>query len=384
MRTWPAIVFAFLLSACAAPAPELAAPEGVTLTSVRPISRFEQQLRLWRMGAPNVPIRNDIDAYRMTYRVRMADGTEQIASGMLAMPHGVTPRTLVVYNHGTTATRTNVPSRFDFAGREAPMALVGAGYAVIAPDYLGLGDSEIRHPYLISDPQARAIVSMIEAARGIEGVPQGPVFLMGHSEGGHASLAAMRMLEANGETVLGAAPIAGAYDLDRVSFAWVAQSTRPIHAFYLSYIAWAYADHYGQPLDSVLNPESAAQVQTLFDDRNATTNSIGRALHQTVAQMLSPDFARAAETGSQHWLIDALAENSFDNWTPRAPVRFYYGAADTEVAPQESISAAEQMHARGADAESVNVGDIGHEPSLFASVPLIVEWLDSLDPNAHD
>lgn len=380
MRKWLAASFAFLLSACAAPAPYLAAPEGVELTPVRPISRFEQQLRLWRMGAPNVPIRSDIDAYRMTYRVRMADGSEQIASGMLAMPHGVTPRALVVYNHGTTATRTNVPSRFDFAGREAPMALVGAGYAVIAPDYLGLGDSEIRHPYLIADPQARAIVSMIEAARGIEGVPQGPVFLMGHSEGGHASLAAMRMLEANGETVLGAAPIAGAYDLDRVSYAWVSQSTRPIHAFYLAYIAWAYSDHYQQPLDSVLNRETAAQVQALFDDRHATTNGIGRALTKTVAQMLNPDFAASPET---HWLRRALAENSVDEWTPAAPVRFYYGAADTEVSPEESVSAAQKMHARGADAEVVNVGDIGHEPSLFASLPLIVDWLDTLAPNAQ-
>lgn len=379
MRAWFGIVFACLLLGCAPPAPELAAPEGVELTPVRPITRFEQQLRLWRVGAPNVPIRYDIAAYRMRYHVRTADGRDEIASGLLALPRGVTPRALVVYNHGTTATRSNVPSRLDFAGREAPMALVGAGYAVIAPDYLGLGDSEIRHPYLVADPQARAIVSMIEAARRIEGVPQGPVFLTGHSEGGHASLAAMRMLEANGETVLGAAPIAGAYDLDRISFEWVSRSARPIHAFYLAYIAWAYADYYHQPLDSVLTPESARHVQSLFDDRNATTRGIGRSLTQTVAEMLSPSFKRAAETGGSHWLIDALAQNSFDDWTPRAPIRFYYGAADTEVAPQESISAAETMAARGATTEAISVGDIGHEPSLFASVPLIVTWLDSLE-----
>jgi pimeloyl-ACP methyl ester carboxylesterase len=129
----------------------------------------------------------------------------------------------------------------------------------------------------------------------------------------------------------------------------------------------------------VLTPEVAQHVQTLFDDRNATTSSIGEALPATAREMFAPAMSADIAAGRPTWFQQALAENSLDEWTPRAPVRFYYGAADTEVSPQDSIQAAEQMHARGADAESVNVGDIGHEPSLFASVPLIITWLDELE-----
>src|SRR5262249_37036292 len=155
-------------------------------------------------------------------------------------------QTLVSWQDGTTATRENVPSTLKVSGRAAMLAFAGAGYALIAPDYLGLGESETRHPYLIADPQARTVVSMIEAARRIVVVPTSPVFLTGHSEGGHASLAAMRLLEASGEGVLAAAPIAGAYDLRDLTRVALT-SDQPIHSFYLAYTSWAYADHYSEP-----------------------------------------------------------------------------------------------------------------------------------------
>lgn len=377
MRALVGVLLACLLAACAQPLP-LTAPAGVELAPIRTISRLEQHVRLWRAGFRDTPVRYDIDTYRMTYRVQLADGRDEIASGLLALPRGAHPRTLVSYQHGTTATRGNVPSTLKVAGREAMLAFAGAGHALVAPDYLGLGASELRHPYLIADPQARSVVSMIEAARQIKGVPLGPVFLTGHSEGGHASLAAMRLLEANGEHVLGAAPIAAAYDLDGVSFHMATQSELPIHAFYLGYTSWAYADHYRRPLDTVLTPDTARQVQALFDDPASTTNSVGRALTDTPGQMLNPDVLRAAEAHEPHWFLDALAQNSLNDFTLRGPVRFYYGRADTEVAPQESIATAEQMHARGANVEAVDLGPIGHEQSLAAAVPRILEWIENL------
>src|SRR5512134_2678071 len=104
-----AFIASLVLAACSSP-PELAAPEGVELTPIRTISRFEQSLRLWRAGIGDTPVRYDIDCYRMLYRVRLADGREELASGLLALPRGGHPRTLVSWQHGTTATRENVPS----------------------------------------------------------------------------------------------------------------------------------------------------------------------------------------------------------------------------------------------------------------------------------
>ncbi len=375
MRAWFGVLIACLLAACSSP-PELATPEGVELTPLRTISRLEQRLRLWRAGINDTPVRYDIDCYRMYYRVRLADGRDELASSLLALPRGARPQTLVSWQHGTTATRTNVPSTLKVSGRAAMLAFAGAGYALIAPDYLGLGVSETRHPYLIADPQARAVVSMIEAARRIESVPNGPVFLTGHSEGGHASLAAMRMLEASGEEVLAAAPVAGAYDLRGLTRVALA-SDLPIHSFYLAYTSWAYADHYNQPLDSILTRDAARRVLIEFDARDATTNGIGQSLTPHARDMLAPTFTEAAQDNTPNWFLDALAENSVTAWAPRAPIRFYYGSADTEVPPEESRNAATALQQ-----ESIDLGPLEHDPALAAATPRVIAWLDELTSGA--
>jgi pimeloyl-ACP methyl ester carboxylesterase len=363
---------ALMLAACSGP-PELAAPEGVELTPIRTISRLEQRLRLWRAGISDTPVRYDIDCYRMVYRVRLVDGREELASGLLALPRGAHPQTLVSWQHGTTATRTNVPSTLKVSGRAAMLAFAGAGYALIAPDYLGLGVSEIRHPYLIADPQARTVVSMIEAARRVEGVPNGPVFLTGHSEGGHASLAAMRMLEASGEEVLAAAPVAGAYELRGLT-RLALTSDLPIHSFYLAYTSWAYADHYNQPLDTILTRDAARRVLIEFGALGATTNGIGQSLPPHARDMLAPAFAEVAQNNGAHWFLDAMGDNSVTDWTPRAPIRFYYGNADTEVPPAESRNAAAALHQ-----EAIDLGQLEHDPALAAATPRIIAWLDELE-----
>jgi hypothetical protein len=371
-----ALLACLLLSACSGGPPPLAAPDGVELTPLRTISRVEQRARLARAGYRNVEVRYDIDCYRMLYRVRLADGREAIASGLLALPRGAHPRTLVSFQHGTTANRENVPSTLKVAHREALIAIAGSGYALIAPDYLGLGVSEMRHPYFVADAQARTVIAMIEAAHGITGVPNGPVFLTGMSEGGHATLAAMRMLEASGETVLGAAPVAGAFDLRGISLAAAMHGQAPTDAFYLAYIAWAYAAYYNQPLESVLTPEQARAAQARFsgDDDHA-------GLPDTPRELFTESFLRALDTNGEHWFLDALAQNGVSDWTPRAPIRLYYGRADTEVTPDESRRAAEQMRARGGDAQAIDVGPLEHDPSLIAAVPLVLDWLETLEAN---
>jgi pimeloyl-ACP methyl ester carboxylesterase len=371
-----AFIASLFLAACSSP-PELAAPEGVELTPIRTISRLEQRLRLWRAGIRNTPVRYDIDCYRVHYRVRFADRPEELASGLLALPRGAHARILVSWQHGTTATHSNVPSTLKVSGRAAMLAFAGAGYALIAPDYLGLGVSEIRHPYLLADPQARTVVSMIDAARRIEGVPAGPVFLTGHSEGGHASLAAMRLLETQGEDVLAAAPVAGAYDLRGLT-PLALTSDLPIHSFYLAYTSWAYSEHYGQPLDSILTRDAARRVETAFGVRGATTNGVGQSLPARARDMLAPAFTEAAQNNTSHWFLDALADNSVIAWTPRAPIRFYYGSADTEVPPEQSRDAA-----RALGQHAIDLGPLEHDPALAAATPRIVAWLDELDAQRH-
>ena len=184
--------------------------------------------------------------------------------GLLALPRGVAPRRLVSFQHGTSTTRTAVPSQLDGTGIATAIVFAGNGYALIAPDYPGMGESPGRHPYYIADSIGPAVADMIAASQRVKGVPSTPAFLAGFSEGGWASLAALRVLESRGQQVLGSAQVAGAYDIRRVSLPAALKGGAPSHSLYLAYAAWGQAAYYGHSLDSVLTPEYAATVERLF------------------------------------------------------------------------------------------------------------------------
>ena len=92
---------------------------------------------------------------------------------------------------------------------------------------------------------------------------------------------------------------------------------------------------------------------------------------------LAPAFIEAAQNNRWHWFLDALADNSVTAWTPRAPIRFYYGSADTEVPPEESRNAATALNQ-----EAIDLGPLEHDPALAAATPRIIAWLDDLSAPA--
>jgi pimeloyl-ACP methyl ester carboxylesterase len=333
------------------------APEEVRLTPLKTISTLKARVLLTFAGVDGIPVENSVDCYRMQYSV--GSGSEVIQlSGLLALPRNVAPRRLVSFQHGTSTTRTAVPSQLDGTGLAAAIAFAGNGYALIAPDYPGLGDSSGRHPYYVAAAIGPAVAGMIEASQRVPGVPNGPVFLSGFSEGGWASLAALRVLESKGRPVLGSAQVAGAYDLRHVSLPAALKGGAPSHSLYLAYAAWGQAAYYSQPLDSVLTPEYAAVVERVF----------AGAKPQEIVSSLPTDPRRMF--------------NSLVDVTPRAPVRLYYGSKDLDVTPEEALAAARSMRARNVDVAAIDVGPVGHDPSMLAAAPLILAWLRELDTAA--
>ena len=356
------------------------APEGVQLTPLKTISTLQARVLLALSGVKGMTVSNSVDCYRMQYHVER-DGSVVHLSGLLALPRDVPARRLVSFQHGTTTTRSAVPSQPDGTGIATAIVFAGNGYALVAPDYPGLGESVGRHPYYVADAIAPAVAGMIEASQRVAGVPDDPVFLSGFSEGGWASLAALRLLERQGTEVLGSAQVAGAYDIRRVSLPAALKGGAPSHSLYLAYAAWGQAAHYGHPLDSVLTPEYAATVERLF--AGAKPEEIVRTLPPDPRAMFNQAFLDAYDHDKAHWYLDAFAVNSLVDVTPRAPVRLYYGSQDLDVVPEEALAASRSMQARGADVTAIDVGAIGHDASMLAAAPLILAWLRELDAAAR-
>jgi pimeloyl-ACP methyl ester carboxylesterase len=367
-----------ILGACMHPR-ALQAPDEVQLTPLKTISTLKARVLLTFAGVDGIPVEHSVDCYRMQYSI--GAGSEKIQlSGLLALPRDVVPRRLVSFQHGTSTTRTAVPSQLDGTGLAAAIAFAGNGYALIAPDYPGLGDSPGRHPYYVADAIGPAVVGMIEASQRVPGVANGPVFLSGFSEGGWASLAALRLLESKGKLVLGSAQVAGAYDLRRVSLPAALKGGAPSHSLYLAYAAWGQAAYYRQPLDSVLTPEYAAVVERVF--AGAKPKEIVSSLPPDPRRMFNQNFLDAFDRNEAHWYLDSFAANSLVDVTPRAPVRLYYGSKDLDVVPEEALAAARSMRARSVDVAAIDVGPVGHDPSMLAAAPLILAWLRELDAAA--
>jgi pimeloyl-ACP methyl ester carboxylesterase len=367
-----------ILSACMHPR-AIEAPENVQLTPLQTISTLKARVLLTFAGVDGIPVESAVDCYRMQYSIGSGSEAVQL-SGLLALPRDVVPRRLVSFQHGTSTTRTAVPSQLDGTGLAAAIAFAGNGYALIAPDYPGMGDSPGRHPYYVADSIGPAVAGMVEASQRIPGVPTGPVFLSGFSEGGWASLAALRVLEGKGKPVLGSAQVAGAYDLRHVSLPAALKGGAPSHSLYLAYAAWGQAAYYGHPLDSVLTPEYAAVVERVF--AGAKPKEILRSLPTDPRTMFNQGFLDAFDRNEAHWYLDSFAANSLVDVTPRAPVRLYYGSKDLDVVPEEALAAARSMQARNVDAAAIDVGPVGHDPSMLAAAPLILEWLRGLDAAA--
>jgi pimeloyl-ACP methyl ester carboxylesterase len=357
------------------------AQDGVQLTPLRTISITEARVLLFLTRVKGIAVRNAVDLYRMHYTSTRPDGTVVPLSGLLALPRGHAPRRLVSFQHGTTTTRSAVPSKPDGTGIATAIVFAGNGYALVVPDYPGLGDSPGRHPYYVAEAIGPAVVAMIAAAQQLQSVPKSSVFLSGFSEGAWASLAALRILESEGDPVLGSALVAGAYDLRHVSLPASMSARSPAHSLYLAYAAWGQSQYYGHPLDTVLTPEYAQLVDRLFE--GATPQEILSALPENPRQIFNRSLLDAYDHGAPHWFLDTLAANSLVGMTSHAPVRFYYGSADTEVSPEESVNAARAMAQHGTDARSSSVGPVGHDASMLEAAPRILAWLGELEAPAQ-
>ncbi|MCX4097163.1 lipase family protein [Nocardia sp. alder85J] len=162
--------------------PAVAAPIAGTATAIVP------QADDWH-GLPGGSI---IDYWTTT-----GDGKPVQASGALFLPAGPAPAggwPIAAYDHGTsgmgqncggiTTVRRGQGLQDTFLQR-----LLAQGFAVVAPDYLGLGRFDTGpHPYLELRTEATATIDLLRAARSTHPELSRTWMVFGGSQGGQAAL----------------------------------------------------------------------------------------------------------------------------------------------------------------------------------------------------
>jgi len=130
-----------------------------------------------------------VQSIRILYHSRTSTGRDIAASGVILLPQGVKHPKVVVDAHGSSGIGVDcAPSLMkDLYHGNQMMRFLERGYAVVAPDYAGLGTDG--HPEFVNKTaEAEDIVGALRAARqAVPGLSPSWV-LWGHSQGGGAAL----------------------------------------------------------------------------------------------------------------------------------------------------------------------------------------------------
>jgi hypothetical protein len=330
----------------------------VSATSLGAMSPADIQAAFAQIGVPLLRATNGVNLYKLVYQTINPFELSTVASGLLVLPQNATNALpLVSYQHGTIIVKDQVPSSMLALERVVGLALGTSDYAACLPDYLGLGDSPGLHPFVHAKSEATAAIDMLRASRAFcasnSVVLNGQLFLLGYSEGGHATLALHKEIETyytNEFTITASAPEAGPYDLGGVEVNDFLSGRVMPDPYYFLYLIAAYQSIYqfAGSLAEILAAPYDATLPSLLDgqhDGSVINQAMG---NLSPTNVFKPEFLQAFRDNPNHPLRQALQDNSLIDWTPKAPMQLCQCDGDHEVLYANSQVAYDSFIQRGA------------------------------------
>ena len=320
------------------------------------------------------------DMYRFIYQTTNYDNSKIWVSGLVGVPDTREIKGLLSYQHGTTPDRTMAPSGPSiYEGLALTSVFAADGYLFIAADYIGLGTSEETPTYMHTESTVNAVVDLISIGEIIlnelTNGTNNKLFLMGFSQGGHATAAVQRSLESNNPTnldIAASACVAGAYNLLGIELPFIIEQN---NTYFTAYLTNSYAKIYNQPINSIIKNEWADSLPIYFDGSKSSTY-ITEMLPPKIDSLMQDSFLNDIENGTDNWLTLALKENETYNWKPVNPLRIYYGDADKSTSPRDAITTHQHMIDLGGNVDIFNIGSYDHMNTIYNSVPIIQDWFN--------
>lgn len=362
----------------------------VTLEFKTRLARAQVDSVLSSSGIPSFLLgtKYDVDCYRVVYNTVNPDSSATTASGLLVLPVGPPCHIpMVSYQHGTMARKRDAPSRLK---GEYVIGLISAstGYCALMPDYLGLGDGPGLHPYIHAQSEASATIDFMRAARlacdSLHVVLDDQVFLMGYSQGGHATMATQKKIQESYSDefhITASAPMSGPYDVSGVMADIItSDSTYPAPS-YLPYIllSWNPIYHLFDSVQHVMITPYSTTLPPLFNG-NYTTGYIEARMPAVPNQIMQPALLDSFKRDSTHYFRTYLKKNDLYDWAPEVPTRMIFCQGDRSVPYQNAQVAYSHFVANG----STSVDTLDVVPALdhfdCAKFALLSakSWFDSL------
>jgi GNAT superfamily N-acetyltransferase len=341
-------------------------------------------------------IRYGIQTYRLVYRTVDEFGRPTTASGLVALPDRRAGRKLdiVSYAHGTELAKADAPSvAEDLWGPGPAHAYAAAGFAAVAPDYLGLGVGPGRHPYLHLPSETTATIDLLKAARTFA-KQQGRIltndlYVTGFSQGATAATGLVKALHAGADRtfrVAALAPISGVYAFRHVELpALLSGEDVPNPKLSVGYTAYFLTSWnrmlnlYDDPSEVFQYPYDDGRIERVLDGLHSG-QEILETIPDNVNQLYTKDaFAMMRNPTGRLAKALRLHDASCSDWTPRVPVRLLYGGADDQVLNANTTYCANEFRASRASVKVINLGNtVDHLATNRIGTAATVRWFSSL------
>jgi dienelactone hydrolase len=299
------------------------------------------------------------ELFQLRYVTETRPGEASLASALLYAPAGAAGRVpVVLVEHGTTGMGPACgPSRTHETVDALAVPFVARGYAVVAPDYAGLGIDTGMTSYLVGAREAASSLDALRAARRFrdrrfDGTRLGDeVVVVGYSQGGHAALFTHAAFDPSRDgRLVGSVAFAPALGDMRAWKPFFADSARATDSMslYAAMMLFANAAEHGDgPAREWLSPTAHDALPRLFHDHClATLGAPFRKLFPLQGDLYAPAFQEAAArcdfdvhgdaSAFAPWRARLLAEEP-GAFRSDAPALLVTGTADG-VVPEATVA----------------------------------------------
>ncbi len=166
------------------------------------LSQSEVQARITAHGI-KTPATTDVTLYRIAYRTTRGNGAAGVSTARVYLPqHPMSlPLPVVTIGHPTNGLASScAPSKDPASNEDLALPWAAVGYAVIVPDYAGLGNDDATQGYVDNHDTAFSTLDGARALRKLlsPGAFSEKVLMAGWSQGGGAVLSSSALAKSYG------------------------------------------------------------------------------------------------------------------------------------------------------------------------------------------
>jgi len=329
-----------------------------------------------------------VEGYKILYFTPDHNGELVLCSGAIYLPKNTAcPSPILSWQHGTTASDTWVPSNIYSDNNVIGALGASQGYIVVMSDFIGLGEGVGFHNYVHAETEASSTIDLIlygkqfAYSKGIDHNDQ--LFLIGYSQGGHATMAAVREIEENYSDqleVTASAPMAGPYDMSGAQREMLEAGEPYPNPGYLPYVLFAYNNIYGlyDDLSDVLIPPYDSFLFGMYSGSYSMWD-INQTLPSIPINIFQPDYYDDYLNNPNHPFRLALIDNDVYDFIPQHPMRILHCSGDDNVAFENAEVAYNAFMEGGAeDVTLVDGGNYNHTECASLAIIGGKVWIDSI------